>query len=147
DLAYFVLLSLLLLGITYYHINPEMERYMTHLIPLLLIPGSYGIYFASSKVLRHPGKRSASRIFSGFWTSQNDSVSVSVRNFDKQVYTTVLSLFIVFQLIFTARGLRNLNDPSWFRPSYEEKAALLVGNKLSDKPMLIASFPEPYYYF
>lgn len=39
----FLSLSLLLLGLVYYQVNPAMQRYGTHLIPFLVIPGAFWI--------------------------------------------------------------------------------------------------------
>lgn len=41
--GYISLVSVVLLGCIYYQINPDMERYTTHLLPFLLIPASYGV--------------------------------------------------------------------------------------------------------
>lgn len=43
NLGIFVIFSLATLGYIYYKVNPEMDRYMTHLIPFFLIPASYGL--------------------------------------------------------------------------------------------------------
>src|SRR5438552_3353566 len=45
SLIWFVLFSIVLLEIIYHKINPDMQRYLTHLIPFLLIPASYGFYY------------------------------------------------------------------------------------------------------
>jgi hypothetical protein len=60
---------------------------------------------------------------------------------------SIVVFFVIVQIAITARGLRNLNDPSWFRTSYEQKAASLVSQKIKNKPLLIVSSPEPYFYF
>lgn len=44
--AYCTILACILLAITYHRVNPDMERYMTHLIPFLLLPASYGLVMA-----------------------------------------------------------------------------------------------------
>lgn len=128
-LAYFSLLSLILLGFIYHQVNPDMERYMTHLIPFLLIPASVGFY--------------------NFFSILN------FRNFtlfrywilDNRILKILILLLFLLQLLLTAYGLRNLNDPSWFRQSYEDKAAILTRQHISGNPILIVSFPEPYYFF
>jgi hypothetical protein len=42
-LGFLLFSGLLILGAVYYHINPQMDRYVTHLLPVLLIAASYGI--------------------------------------------------------------------------------------------------------
>lgn len=40
---YFVIFSCVLLGMIYQHVNTTMDRYITHLLPFILIPASYGL--------------------------------------------------------------------------------------------------------
>ncbi len=122
-LAYFVLLSIGLLGFIYHQINPDMERYFTHLIPFLLIPASFGLLY----------------FFKTAFVNQTKSI--------RYLFFALLSFLIFYQIVVTARGLRYLNDPSWYSPSYEDTAAHLVKKYISGHPLLITSHPEPYYYF
>lgn len=39
----FLLFTTMTLYLTYYYINPTMQRYLTHLLPIFLIPASYGL--------------------------------------------------------------------------------------------------------
>ena len=48
-LGYFVLLSIITLAPFYYLVNPEMQRYYTHLIPIFLIPSSYALAKLNTK--------------------------------------------------------------------------------------------------
>ena len=96
---------------------------MTHLIPFLLIPASYGIMNFYQTAFINQTKRM------------------------KYILNGIVVLFVLTQIVVTARGLRNLYDPSWYRTSYEQKAASLVSQKIKNKPLLIVSSPEPYYYF
>lgn len=43
-LAFFSLIAIVSLTFIYHRINPEMERYLTHLLPFLLIPAGFGIW-------------------------------------------------------------------------------------------------------
>jgi hypothetical protein len=122
NLSYFIIIAVVFLSFVYYQINPDMERYMTHLIPFLLIAAAYGIKNVFKTVVINQSK----------W---------------RLILSSILILFIALQIIITARGLRNLNDPSWFKLSYEQKSAQLTGKYIVDNPLLITSHPEPYFYF
>lgn len=119
-LLFFILLSITVLGIVYYRVNPTMDRYFTHLLPLLLIPASFGLkeIFLTQKLKK--------------WGI---------------LLKTVLILLILGQVLLTYQGLRYLHDDSWFHTSYEEKSATIIKNKLkNNKYVLITSQPEPYFY-
>lgn len=120
-IVFLILFSLVILLGVYVRVNPAMERYMTHLIPFLLIPASYGL----SEVFRLlPGR------------------SVLVRI----VVIVCFSALLMLQGFMTFQGLRTRGDRSWFRVSYDEKAAALTSGYLHDPDtLLLASFPEPYY--
>jgi hypothetical protein len=112
----FILFSLVTLGFIYYKVNPEMERYMTHLIPFLLIPASYGL--------------------------------VQILKQKKHAVSVMVIILLTLQTVFTYQGLRTSQDASWFRISYEEKAAEKIKQYIAQEqdPLLIVSLPEPYYY-
>ena len=168
-LAYFVLFAVVFLGLIYHRVNPGMERYITHLIPFLLIPASYGLieskenlssFWLVQNLIRFYGKRSWMR---SFLTYQDDVILIPI------------VILIILQGLISYRGLHLSQDPSWFRVSYEEKAAEMVRQHLSkchsraggnpenhlipdpsnsagrqvgdDKIcLLIVSLPEPYFY-
>jgi hypothetical protein len=112
----FILFALVTLGFVYYKVNPEMERYLTHLIPFLLIPASYGFV----EILRQK----------------------------KPAITVIIISLLILQAINTYQGLRPSQASSWFRISYEEKAAQKIKPYLPQEQdlLLIVSLPEPYYY-
>jgi hypothetical protein len=111
----FVIGSIIPLAIIYYHVNPAMDRYYTHLLPFLLIPASYGL--VSVLKTKHP---------------------IAVISF----------LVIAFiQIMTTYQGLKPSQDTSWYRTSYEEKAAQKVRPYITNEnQLLIVSQPEPYSY-
>ncbi len=141
-LKIFCLFSIVPLAFIYHRINPDMERYMTHLIPFLLIPSSLGLGIVIKK----------------FSTKLHNTYYILLTTF----------LLIILQLFTTYQGLRYLHDNSWYRISYEEKSARLfslspdsigvsevegLGKtqpalKLwpASNTILIASLPEAYYY-
>jgi hypothetical protein len=43
ETALLVFAGCVIMGLVYYRINPHMDRYIAHMLPLLLIPASYGI--------------------------------------------------------------------------------------------------------
>ncbi|MBI3486018.1 glycosyltransferase family 39 protein [Candidatus Daviesbacteria bacterium] len=122
NLNLFSVLGVSLLIPIYYKINPQMQRYLTHLIPFLLIPASYGFFkilnlLNSQKLYKYP------------------------------LAFLVISL-AVLQIAITAIGIRFWNQGVWFRQSYEEKSANILKTKIeSSNRLLLASFPESYYFF
>ena len=118
----FALLSCVFLLPIYYYINPAMERYVTHLIPFLLIPASYGVI----------------------------EVLTIIRNKKLLVRMLVLiplMILLIIQTILTFSGMRYSQDASWYRISYEDKSAMMVKKYISDTTnLIITSYPEPYYY-
>ena len=125
----FVIVSLFGMYLIYHRINPEMQRYITHLLPFLIIPASYGLYVVVKTIKR----------------------LITSESVDKKVYGSILFVFFfaltVKQTITTFQGITYWSDGSWIRASYEEKAARMVAEKIDKNTILIASFPEPYYYF
>jgi hypothetical protein len=123
--AYFSLLAIGSLGSIYHHINSDMERYLTHVIPFLLIPASFGFARLLQTLRQTQGKTQRSAM------------------------TVVLLLLIGWQSVATFQGLGSLGNPSWFRTSYEEKSALMLKKYLQkdEHVLLLTSLPEPYYFF
>jgi hypothetical protein len=122
--GFFCIVCMIFLGIVYHRVNPEMERYITHLIPFLLIPASYGFVVTVNemlKLIQHDKKKGALS-----WVA--------------------ILLLILYQTIFSYQGLRYLQDRSWYRTSYEEKAAFMLEKYIPENPLLLVSLPESYYY-
>lgn len=124
-LANFVVLSFLVLVPIYYQINPEMQRYWTHLVPFFLIAAGYGFY---TLVL---------------------NLKAKVKWFIKLLMILLVFIFPLFQIYLTAWGIKPWHGASWTRESYEEKAAKIISSKIDPHtdPIIIASLPEPYYIF
>jgi hypothetical protein len=102
----------------YFRTNPGMERYMTHLLPLLLIPASYGTY--------------------SLW---------NIKRFRGLVRLCIVMLLLI-QTAISWRGMRAWGDMSWFAASYEEKSArALTSHMATPSGLLVVSLPEPYYSF
>jgi 4-amino-4-deoxy-L-arabinose transferase-like glycosyltransferase len=62
--------------------------------------------------------------------------------------TSILAtVLIAYQIYITAGGIRQWNNGDWTQKSYEETAAGIVNQKnYGEHTLVIASFPEPYYY-
>lgn len=127
-LAFFVIFASVSLGFIYFKVNPQMQRYGTHLVPFLLIPAS----LALSKIVRI--------IFNAL---EKRELKISA-----VVLVIILISSLGFQVFQTFRGMRNWDNGDWYRPSYEEKAAKVVADRIGNKKvLLVTSFPEAYYYF
>ena len=125
SLGLFSLLSIVCLFVIYHRVNPDMERYMTHLIPFLLIPASYGL-ITVVKTIKNRYK-----------------TKLLIRS----ILLIPLILLVFLQILLTASGMKYSQDSSWYRTSYEDRSASLVKKYLHGKSqLLIASYPEPYYY-
>jgi hypothetical protein len=143
-LAYFSLSSIILLYVFYIRMNPAMERYMTHLIPFLLIPASYAVFWVYQ----------TEKLITDQPISENRKLRTDNWSTNKNIFI-VIFLFILlscYQLILTYHGFRQWGDKSWYSMSYEEKSARTIRdylrfNQRLSASILIASFPEPYYYF
>jgi hypothetical protein len=137
--ALLVIFTALVLGLQYHRVNPTMERYWTHLIPFFLIPASYGLVQIVAFVKKTPVILSKSE----------ESPSMrSLITFKMTSVLLLIGLLTVWQTSVTSQGFRNRGDRSWYRMSYEEKAARMVASQINNKQtLLIASFPEPYYFF
>jgi 4-amino-4-deoxy-L-arabinose transferase-like glycosyltransferase len=114
----FVCLSMLILGSNYYQVNPDMQRYWTHVIPFMLIPASYLI----KNFLR--------------FADENNRVLI------------VLPLLLFGgQLYVSEIGMRKWDDSIWFKPGYEEVSAKNVNKIVEKDSVIIASYPETYYLY
>jgi len=137
--GYFSLLCILFLGVLYHRTNPDMERYLTHLLPFLLIPASY----AFGKIVQYLLSFKLGRKYVSFLKITKQSILI-----------LALSIILLLQAKSTFFGLRYLNDSSWYHLSYEEQAALEVKKYIaksctsnqSCEPLILAAFPEPYFY-
>jgi len=118
--AFFVVLSLALLGFMYYQTNPAMIRYFTHLIPFLLLPASFGI----TKIIE--------------WAYG----SVSLK---KYAVISICCVVLGWQSYFSYLGLHHDKNGIWFTAGYEAEAAKLVSSHVPEKSLIIVSFPEPYF--
>lgn len=118
DLVVFVLSSSLMLAIIYYKASSNEQRYYTHLIPLLLIPASYGLVWLV--------ERAEKTKFLAFG----------------------LILLSIIQLNATFNGIRGWRNGEWFRVSYEEKSSKILKGLITDKnTVIVTSLPEAYFYF
>lgn len=134
NLNFFLLIGFILLLLVYHQINPYMQRYWTHLLPFIIIWSSYGFYQMIKGVIPAFGDIPVHSKFFG----------------DIPVHRGVpFMLFILFllQVIISSRGLKYWKNGEYFRTSYEEKSAKLLLPHLNKDSFLLASFPEPYYFF
>jgi len=121
-IGYFSLIACTCLLSIYYYINPEMERYVTHLLPFLIIPASYGL-IKTYKIVSSKSKR------------------------QQYIFYGIISFLIFLQAVMTTVGLKSSQDPSWYQISYEDKAAEMTKKYIPNHDyLLITSYPEPYYY-
>jgi hypothetical protein len=121
-IGYFSLIACTCLISIYYYINPEMERYVTHLLPFIIIPASYGL-IKIYKIISLKSKR------------------------QRYIFYGIISLLIFLQAVITIVGLKSSQDPSWYQISYEDKAAEMTKKYIPNNDyLLITSYPEPYYY-
>lgn len=128
NLTLLTIIPIILLWPIYNNINPEMQRYWSHLIPFLLIPASFG-----AELVWHFTKK-------------------QIRNWQGKIILTVITFFLIIQIITTNHGMKSWSNGSWYRESYEQKSATILNNLLTkipenEKPILITSLPESYYFF
>jgi hypothetical protein len=115
-LSVFVIFTSVMLFVIYYQLNPLVQRYTTHLIPVLLIPASFGF-------------------------------SWIIKYFKKNLFVIILIVgLVIYQVFTTFVGIKNWDDGTWFKTSYEEKSALLLKERTNDNDLLLVSLPESYYY-
>lgn len=113
--AYISFLSCLLLLFVYQKINPSMERYLTHTLPFLLIPASYGLV---------------------------RFLKISNKYFFLKL---VVLLIFTYQLFVSFYGLRSWSDGSWSRTNYYDLASAKVSSLAEKNSVLLVSFVEPYF--
>jgi hypothetical protein len=122
-LLFFLTPALLLLYALYHTTNPLMERYMTHLIPFLILPASVALT-KSILFLTNP---------------QNET---------RQRMTLLILLIscISYQSYLSFNGIKSYAAGSYYLTSYEQEAGRSLASRIQDKnAMLIASFPEAYF--
>ncbi|MBW3538342.1 glycosyltransferase family 39 protein [Candidatus Parcubacteria bacterium] len=122
----FCLLAIGLLAATYYQVNPEMQRYWTHLIPFMVIPASFGLHQTVK------------------WTT---SAWQQRRGLPLAYAAAAALLLVPVQAHASYRGIKSWHGGLWQQPGYEEVAARAVGEAAPSDVLLIVSFPEPYYLF
>lgn len=126
-LVAFITMSLTALFTFYYMVNPNMQRYTTHLLPFILIAASIGLERILSYI-RSQIQENKSRL--------------------APLLITPLTLLLFAQWQLTYNGIKSWNNGNWYKTSYEE----LVANKLSpylhnQQEILLVSLPESYNYF
>lgn len=119
----FCLLAIAILGLVYYEVNPAMQRYWTHILPILIIPASYGIIYAIER-LRVP----------------------SIQTYARALLAG-LAVLVSVQVLISCTGLHDYRGGLWFRRGYEELSAGRLDKIVPNGALLIVSMPEPYYYF
>lgn len=122
SLGIFVVILLVTMGVVYYRVNPLQQRYNTHSIVFFIIPAVYFLTHFYEYL-----KRGNSRLL--------------------KVYSLFLAVAFATQMYQTYLGFRNWNDGDWTRESYEEASAKKLEIYLNPQEFLIASMPEPYFYF
>jgi hypothetical protein len=137
----------------YHRVNPAMERYMTHLLPFMLIPASYGIYSLFAFVKQEVGcwildSRLENIIPINYLTSRIKNQESNMMMFIKTFCYLLLTTLFFYQIFITFRGLRDWGDKTWYQMSYDEKSArILSENAKKENIILLTSLPESYYYF
>ena len=116
----FTIVAVGLLAGPYYLTNPGMERYFTHLLPLLLVPAALGGYVLLTTPFR-PVRRYALAL--------------------------VLVVAVGLQTRTAWTGLHNTGRGVWFEPGYEAVAAQQLKGIIPPDALIIAALPEPYRYF
>jgi hypothetical protein len=119
----FLLVSAVLLGAVYYRINPGMERYLTHLLPFLIIPAA----LAGECMVRKYIKFSQSQ-------------------FSRALMLLLITLFGL-QTSMTYLGLHDRNDGIWFLPGYEQLSAQQLNMTIDNNALILTAMPEPYNFF
>lgn len=125
SITIFCTVALILLLTTYFLINPQMQRYYTHVLPILLIPASYGLV----TMIR------ITRALSSEWLRGRSFLGLAI------------GIIVAGQAMLTFNGIKNWQQGSWFAESYEESAAKIVKSITPRNTLALVSFPEPYYFF
>lgn len=113
--TYFIAACSIFLGIIYQHVNAEMDRYLTHLLPFLIIPASYGFITLLQKK----------------------------RPFLFMILLLPIILFQIFHSYQGLRYLQE--DAWYQLSYEEQTADKMQRYLKKGKPFIIASEPEPYF--
>jgi 4-amino-4-deoxy-L-arabinose transferase-like glycosyltransferase len=139
-LGFMLLAGLIILGAVYYHINPNMDRYITHLLPIMLVAAGYGIL----RLVDFKTSRLMVAVFGLFLCLQIIKTWQGLHHIDRGIW---------FKQGYEEKSAKTLNSKlntskdlalgcSARRPRGTEQA---VQNGTGC--LLIASMPEPYYLF
>ena len=118
----FAFISTIVLAAVYVRVNPTMERYGTHLIPLLLIPAGYAVAVMSRRI---PAWRNRVRI----------------------PFALVATALVAIQITASVEGFGIDPASPWTKPSYEATAAQRTAGLIPPGALVITALPEPYAYF
>ncbi len=112
-------LAIILLLAAYLRVNADMERYLTHVLPLVILMASFGAIISLRLIEALPKAK-------------------------RQLSIAACSIVVIGQLFISFNGIHNWQDGLWFQPGYEELSA----QKLPPIPansLIITATPEPYY--
>lgn len=59
----------------------------------------------------------------------------------------ILFMGVIVQMATSFDGIKNWNMGDWTRPTYEEVSARTLQKYINDDDVIVAAFPEPYYFF
>jgi hypothetical protein len=116
--GWFAVIGMASLAPAYYGTNPEMQRYITHLLPFWLLLAASGLVVLTARLSRQPNWRLATYF--------------------------LLGLVGGLQALATSWGLGHLHQGIWRQPGYEQ----VVASRVAERPepvMVLAAFPEPFY--
>ncbi len=123
--ALFSLLAIFMLSAIYLRVNTDMFRYFTHLFPFLIVPAAIGATFILSP----------------------EGLKLIRSRYVQKLIPALLFLGIILQVGISYNGLHNWDDGVWFKPGYEEVSAKMSRKYLAKNSLVVASLPEPYYFF
>lgn len=115
--GWLILAGIIVLAAAYFRVNPTMARYGTHLLPLLIVPASYLILET--------------------WDLRRRAIRAGA--------LTIIAALALNQSFLTFAGLRSDQAGIWFKPGYEQTAALLAAPYISPDAVIFTAFPEPYF--
>lgn len=115
--GWLILASIIVLAAAYFRVNPTMARYGTHLLPLLIVPASYLILEA--------------------WDLRRRTIRAGA--------LTIIAALALYQSYLTFGGLRSDQAGIWFKPGYEQTAALLAAPYIPEAAVIFTALPEPYF--
>lgn len=116
----FLVVSVLIMEVIYFKLNPLQQRYHSHILVFLIVP--------AVQAIRHFLENSTKRKLFAYMI-------------------VGLLVLIVFQINATFNGIRNWHNGDWFNKSYEETSAISVKDTLNGREMIFAALPEAYFYF